>query len=94
MWNNRIIKHTDGSYGLYEVIYNDDNEIAAHDSKPTIVGDSVDELIQSLQMMLSDIDKCKHDILDIDKITFAPLYDENDEFVEFNIEDLSDNDGV
>lgn len=87
MWNYRIIKDGE-TYGLYEVIYNDEGEICAHDKKPTIVGESVDELIKSLGMMLSDINRCKDDILEVDKIKFSPLYDETEGLIE--IKDLDD----
>lgn len=40
MWNYRIIKSGD-SYGLYEVIYNDDGEICAHSEDPELEDDSV-----------------------------------------------------
>ena len=92
MWNYRIIKDGE-TYGLYEVIYNDEGEICAHDEKPTIVGESVDELIKSLEMMLSDINRCKDDILEAGEIKFAPLCDETEGFIEIkNWEDLFNED--
>jgi argonaute-like protein implicated in RNA metabolism and viral defense len=87
MWNYRIIK--DGStYGIYEVIYNDDGKISAHDENPTIVGESVDDLITYLEMMLSDTKKYKDIVLEHGKIKFAPLVDEDEELIE--IKDLKD----
>lgn len=90
MWNNRIIKQVDGSFGLYEVMYNDDKEIIAHDERPMITGGSVDDIKQSLQLMIDDVEKYQHDILEIDNIVFAPMYDEDEEFVELDIDELLD----
>jgi len=40
-------------------------------------------------MMLEDAKKCKNNILEHDQIQFAPLYDENEEFIEIdNLDDL------
>ncbi len=88
MWNYRIIKK-DESYGLYEVIYNDEKQIAAHSENPELESHDVDDLIESLEMMLEDAKKCKNNILEHDQIQFAPLYDENEEFIEIdNLDDL------
>lgn len=78
MWNYRIIKNKDNSYGLYEVIYNDDGEISAHSEDPEVIGESPEDLLASIRLMLDDANKSYYDILEADKIVFAPLCDESD----------------
>ena len=78
MWNYRIIKDSDNSYGLYEVIYNDDGEISAHSEKPEAVAESPKDLLVTLKLMLEDAQKSYYNILEADKIKFAPLCDENE----------------
>lgn len=80
MWNYRIIKD-ENNYGLYEVMYNDDGEIFAHSEEPEIVGESPEDLLESLQLMLKDVKKhfnyffpCEINekkILELGKIKFA-----------------------
>jgi len=53
MWNYRIIKDKD-TYGLYEVMYNDDGEICAHSENPEIIGESPEDLLDTLQLMLAN----------------------------------------
>jgi len=43
MWNYRIITDKE-SYGIFEVIYNDDGKICAHTEEPEVVGDSIEDL--------------------------------------------------
>lgn len=88
MWNYRIIKGTDNSYGLYETMYNDKKEIIAHDESPIIIGDSVQDLKDTVALMLSDINKCQENILEVDKITFAPMYDDEEEFEQMDLDDF------
>lgn len=78
MWNYRIIKDNDDSYGLYEVIYNDDGEISAHSEKPEAVAESPKDLLVTLKLMLEDAQKSYYNILEADKIKFAPLCDESE----------------
>jgi hypothetical protein len=77
MWNYRIIKK-DNTYGLYEVIYNEDKEISAHSDIPEIESESVEDLIGSLEMMLEDARKSASNILEYENITFSSLYDERE----------------
>jgi hypothetical protein len=74
MWNYRIIKDKD-NYGLYEVIYNDDGEITAHSQDPEIIGDSPEDLVQTLRLMLDDANRSYNSILESEKIKFAPMYE-------------------
>jgi hypothetical protein len=77
MWNYRIIKDKD-YYGLYEVMYNDDGEIFAHSENAEVIGDSPEDLLETLRLMLDDANKSYYNILEADKIKFAPIYDEKD----------------
>ena len=73
MWNDRIIKD-ENNYGLYEVMYNDDGEIFAHSEEPEIVGEDPKDLLDTLELMIHDVNKHIIDgkeILEIDKIKFA-----------------------
>lgn len=84
MWNYRIIKDKD-TYGLYEVIYNDDGEITAHSEEPEIIGESPTDLLDALELMIHDVNKHIIDgkeILEIDKIKFASLSDDEKDFAE------------
>jgi hypothetical protein len=91
MWNNRIIKDADG-YGLYEVFYNDDDEICAHSEKAEMYGDSIEEIISSLEMMIKDAKKHQENnelILKKDEIQFKDWYDPKMESSHIDIEDLN-----
>ena len=89
MWNYRIIELKDKSYGLYEVIYNDDGEISAHSEEPEVIGCSVKDLLDTLRLMLDDAQKSSYNLLHMDKIEFAPLVDESEDFVEVkNLDEL------
>lgn len=75
MWNYRVIKFKD-HVGLYETIYNDENELFAHSEQPEIVGETIQDLRDTLDMMSSDLQKHENDsqqILDGDNIKFHPL---------------------
>ena len=54
MWNYRIIQTKPEEYGLYEVIYNDDGDISAHTENPEVIGESPEDLLLSLRLMLDD----------------------------------------
>jgi len=98
MWNYRIIKDAD-AYGLYEVFYNDDGEISAHSENPEMVGESVEEIKGSLELMLEDVKKNfssffplvvdEEKILEKDKIEFKDLYDPEEKLESVDIEDLN-----
>ena len=73
MWNYRIIKDKK-AYGLYEVMYNDDGEIFAHSEEPEIIGENPKDLLDTLELMINDVNKHIIDgeeILELDKIKFA-----------------------
>lgn len=76
MWNYRIIKKSvknswDCEYGVYEVYYNEDGGIFAHDETPTIVGDSPKDLMLTLRDILEDINK--YDVIDGDNLVFEDI---------------------
>jgi len=92
MWNYRIIKNKD-TYGLYEVMYNDDGEIFAHSEEPEIVGTSPRELLATLKLMIDDVNAHIIDgkeILELDKIKFAKPCEDYDKGEEITIEELDD----
>ena len=87
MWNYRVIKFDD-HVGLYEVIYNDQGEISGHCEKPEVVGDTVEELGDTLKLMLHDYERS--DVLDGEKIEFAPLVDPDDKLIPFDLKNADD----
>jgi hypothetical protein len=89
MWNYRILKLSDDTYGLYEVIYNDDGEISAHSENSELTGSSVKDLLDTLRLMLDDAQKSSYNVLEADKIKFAPLTDEDEKSESIEIEDLA-----
>ena len=78
MWNYRIIQTKPEEYGLYEVIYNEDGDISAYTENPEVIAESPEDLLVSLRLMLDDANKSYHNILEADKIEFAPLCNESD----------------
>lgn len=89
MWNYRIIKDKN-AYGLYEVMYNDDGEIFAHSEEAEIIAESPEELIETLNLMLSDANKSKENILIYDQIKFAKPCEDYDKSETITIEQLDD----
>lgn len=89
MWNYRIIKDKD-SYGLYEVMYNDDGKIFAHSEEPEIVADRPQELVKTLELMLFDAKQSKFNILELNKIKFAKPCEDYDKGEEITLEELDD----
>ena len=99
MWNYRIIKNKD-TYGLYEVMYNDDGEIFAHSEEPELVGESPEDLLETLKLMISDVKKHfsyffpievnEEKILELDKIKFAKPCEDYDKAEEITLEELDD----
>ena len=94
MWNYRIIKDGD-DYGLYEVFYNEEGEIALHSENPDVVGESVDDIIKSLELMLGDAKKHQGSdkmdnilVLEKNEIEFKDLIDPNEKMITYDIDDL------
>ena len=81
MWNYRIINKTDKkniTLGLYEVMYNDKEEIWLHAESPEELSgyEAAEDLRDSLLMMLSDVERHisgEKEILELDKIKFHEL---------------------
>jgi len=92
MWNYRIIKDKD-TYGLYEVMYNDDGEICAHSEKPEIIGESPTDLLDTLELMIHDVNKHIIDgdkILDLNKIKFHQFCKDMDKSEVITLDQLDD----
>jgi len=55
-WNYRILKHMDDKpwYGLHEVYYDKEYKIVNYTNDAIVVGDSVQEILRALKMMLKD----------------------------------------
>ena len=87
MWNYRIIKDK-ATYGLYEVMYNDDGEICAHSEKPEIISEKPQELVDTLELMLKDAKRSKFDILEYNKIKFSEFCKDTDKGEEITLEEL------
>lgn len=89
MWNYRIIKGKN-FYGLYETMYNDDGEIFAHSEEPELIGESAEDLLQTLRLMLDDAQKSYYNILEYGKIKFAKPCEDYDETQEVTFEEFND----
>jgi hypothetical protein len=53
-WNNRALKYDDGSFTVVEAHYEDDNSLMGYTS-PCLIGETVEELIATLERMVSDL---------------------------------------
>jgi len=90
MWNYRIIKDKN-TYGLYEVMYNDNGEIFAHSEQPEIIGENPKDLLDTLELMIHDVNKHIIDgkeILELDKIKFAKPCEDYDKGKEVSFEEF------
>lgn len=57
-WNYRIIKHTDSTFGIYEVFYSDAGKVEMYSSDPCgFVSDSLDEMRDVLKMATEALSK-------------------------------------
>jgi hypothetical protein len=83
-WNYRVVKSKDGVYSVGEVYLNEDAKIWGMTKKEYPQGCDVDELIEDLEMMLEDVKRSKHDIIDESTIVLAKMdgQDELDELVD------------
>ena len=92
MWNYRIIKNKN-TYGLYEVMYNDDGEICAHSEEPEMIGASPKDLLDTLELMLDDVNEHiinGREILEYGKIKFHEFCKDLDKSETITIEELDD----
>ena len=71
-------------------MYNDDGEIFAHSEEAEIIAESPEELIKTLNLMLSDANKSKENILVYDQIKFAKPCEDYDKSETITIEQLDD----
>ena len=61
-WNYRLVKYKDEreGYGIHEVYYDDKGDIDAWEDMPAdLVGDSPEEMVTALGLMLASIQKRK-----------------------------------
>lgn len=59
-WNHRVVKFKTphGDYlGICEAYYDEHGKVFAHDKEPSVRGDTLEELRQSLDWMLKSLDK-------------------------------------
>ena len=79
MWNNRIVKHDEhGSvwYSVHEVFYNENGGINGFTEEPiTILGETVEDVILQLQIIMKDIEK--HGVIDASTVKFEDWYDDD-----------------
>ncbi len=59
-WNYRLLKHDEPTekevwYGLHEVYFEEDGEITTWTENPTIVGDSVEDVVREVRFILKDL---------------------------------------
>ena len=78
MWNNRIVKHEKDDavwYSVHEVFYNDNGGINGYTENPIpILGDTVEDVILQLQIIMKDIEK--HEVIDASAVKFEDWHDE------------------
>lgn len=65
-WNYRIFRHKNKYankvtywYALHEVFYNDEGKPFTYATEPDAVGDSIDDLVAGITLMLKDAKDCK-----------------------------------
>jgi hypothetical protein len=65
MWNYRIVDKGNGVFGLHEVYYDDQGVVSLMDEEPTVISETVEGLILTLQRMLNDAQTYKDQIIDL-----------------------------
>ena len=74
-------------------MYNDDGEICAHSEEPEMVGESPTDLLDTLELMMHDVNAHIIDgkeILEYDKIKFHEFCKDLDKSETITIEELDD----
>jgi len=98
MWNYRVLsypskdplnarefgqdRHGEGYFGLVEAVYNEAGGLCAHDEVPIITGNSPDEILESLNIMLGDVKRHCQDssiVLNVDKIVYESFTSDGDD---------------
>ena len=78
MWNNRIIKHEKDYtvlYSVHEVFYSENGGVNGYTEDPiTILGETVEDVILQLQIIMQDIEK--HEVIDASTVKFEDWCDE------------------
>ena len=63
-WNNRVMRYSTGEVGVHEVYYDKRGKVDVWTKDAIIVGDTVEELLEILEIIRGDIIRYKDDILD------------------------------
>ena len=89
MWNNRIVKHEKDDtvwYSVHEVFYNENGGINGYTEDPiTVLGETVEDVILQLQMIMKDIEK--HEVIDASTVKFEDWYsDDSDDIAEVKMD--------
>lgn len=56
-WNYRLIKNNKGYYEVREVYYSENNEPFGISSNATLIGETKEEIIETLNMIFNDLEK-------------------------------------
>lgn len=57
-WNHRVYKYEDGSLGIHEAYFYDNEEPSSHTVDPIpVIGDDIEELRVTLERMLRALEK-------------------------------------
>lgn len=68
-WNYRVMRYKDKSIGVHEVYYDDRLNITGWTKDPIIVGDDIDELLHTLNMIKEDVERSRYHIMDYEKMS-------------------------
>lgn len=78
MWNYRAIKDKNNNFSVGEAYYNKNGNLWGITKNKRVFGNSVDELIDNLKLILSDIEASKHDVIEEDKVVLdEPDFDKD-----------------
>lgn len=56
-WNYRLIKNNKGYYEVHEVYYSENNEPFGISENSTFIGESKEDIIKELEMIINDLEK-------------------------------------
>lgn len=57
-WNYRVVKHSDGEFGVYEVYYDQKtNKPFLRTTNAVVYGDDIEDIKIQLQMIVNDVNK-------------------------------------
>jgi hypothetical protein len=87
MWNYRILSYpgkdkSEAYYGLVEAIYNESGGLCAHDEEPILTGESPNDILESLNLMINDVKLHCQDssiVLDVDAIVYESFFEDDED---------------